>query len=140
MQKSVFLDTNVLFEIFKKNEKVADEVWEYQKKEIKICISSVTLFEYFRGCTMGQVDYNKRIVNLMQVLAIFDIDTCDFDDKVANVCARVYDIMKKGGKDIKDRELDFLMAGTAIAKKSPFCTTNEKHFKDIPFLQLVIIK
>ena len=135
---SVLIDSDILIKLFRQGEeRYLKKILKFHKNDTELYISTITVFEYLCGYSLGKVSSNEKYINLMQIIGKFRIQAVNFDSNVAQVCSNIFDMLKKKDGDIKGRELDFLIAGTAIFKKCPMWTDNTRDMKDIPMLKIV---
>ena len=90
-------------------------------------ISVITIYELFRGVTnQKHIVQRQQLVNLCKILEISTM--------IAKQAAEIYTALKKKGELIPNQ--DILIAATSIYWKYPLLTSNKKHFKKIPKIQL----
>jgi tRNA(fMet)-specific endonuclease VapC len=137
---TILLDTDILLKLFKKEKNIIEKIESLKlDKKADFKISAITFYEYLRGSYKNKNLINKKLLDLMRVLAKLQISVINFDNNVAHSCVIVYSdlILKKSGKEFKNRELDLLIGGTAIALDCPLFTDNVKDFQDIPNIKLI---
>ena len=124
------LDTDILSEFLRGNEKVVNNVDEYLLEFGFVNLSIITYYEILNGLlykdAKRQLKKFESFVTLNNVLLL----TLKSTKLAANIQA---DLRKKG------REIghaDTLIAGIAIANKLQLVTNNTDHFKRIKGLQL----
>ena len=124
------LDTDILSEFLRGNEKVVNSVDEYLKQFSFISLSIITYYEILNGLlykdAKKQLKKFENFVTLNNVLLL----TLKSTKLAANIQA---DLRKKG------REIghtDTLIAGIAIANKLDLVTNNTEHFKRVKGLHI----
>ena len=124
------LDTDILSEFLRGNEKVVNSVDEYLKQFSFISLSIITYYEILNGLlykdAKKQLKKFENFVTLNNVLLL----TLKSTKLAANIQA---DLRKKG------REIghtDTLIAGIAIANKLELVTNNTEHFKRVKGLHI----
>ena len=125
MEDVVLLDTGVLFD-FLADEALAAAV-ETILAEGKAAVSAVTVYELLRG-----VAAKRQIQQRNQLLSF--VHTIDLTEQIAKIAGRIYTDLKNSGSLI-DNE-DILIAATSLYHDIPVFTTNEKHFRRIPRIEL----
>jgi predicted nucleic acid-binding protein len=125
----ICLDTNVLIahKRAKKTEKDKTFLFKLSCKPYQFAVSSIIVYELFRGDNQDEDDYWKQMFSNMQVL--------DFDSNCAEYAARIYQDLKKRGLLIESEDL--LIAATAMAHNTKLATGNVKHFARIDGLELI---
>jgi len=125
----ILVDTSVIIEFLRKQKKPESLLWELKEKYEGIYISAITVFELFAGAT----DERKRsdIISLLHWL-----ETMEFTEELGELSGKIYIEMKKKNKVIEFR--DIFIGATAIFYSLELATLNEKHFKNIPDIDLYI--
>ena len=122
----ILLDTNILIEIFKGNEKIAIKLDEMNEK---FAISSITQMELYYGA------FNKKEIQLLdRFLASFYI--FQLNNKIS---IKAVELIKTYSKSHNLNIPDALIASTAIINQIPLITLNLKDFRYIDNLKLLII-
>ena len=124
------LDTNIVIDLFR-GDRVLQEALDKLSKEY--IISAVTAAELFKGAYLSErnesVDFVERFVRGAQVL--------DFTHNAARLFGEKYAQLKKNGK--MTQEFDLLIAATALTAGATLVTRNEKEFRNIEGLKLLIV-
>lgn len=121
----VLLDTNILIELFKANQKILEEIIRIDLKNT--CISKITVLELYIGVLnkKEQQKIKKFLSNFSQI----NIDNQIIDKTIE----LVYQYRLSHGLFINDA----IPAATCLEYKIPLYTLNTKDFKYIPDLILV---
>ena len=122
---SILVDTDVLIEYLRNNEKIVKRFLEIYKREKRLCFSPVTRAEIVAGLRKGEEDITAKLFGLMECLKI--------DDAVGHKTG-VY--MKAFRASHSTETADALIAATAHLNDVPLWTLNKKHYpmKDIEFI------
>lgn len=123
------LDSNVVIDILRKNEKIASKAEAETENKNKIFICPIVYYEVIRGF---------KILNATKKLEIFwkyysGWGNLPLTDKVMDTAAEIYEQLHKG-QQIEDN--DIFIAATAIANNCTLVTANDKHFARIKNLKL----
>ena len=102
-------------------------------------ITTISLAELSAGplAARESAEAEARQARLQEAEAAFD--PLAFDAPAARVFGRVAAALRRGGRQIKPRAFDALIASTAIANGLPVYTCNPRDFNDIEGLELVSI-
>ncbi len=121
---SVVIDTDVLIEYLRNNEKIVKRFAETYKKEKKLCYSPITRAEIVAGQRRGEEGITSRLFGLMECLKI--------DDAIGH---KAGEYMKSYRASHSTEIADALIAATAQVTDLPLWTLNKKHYpmKDIAF-------
>ena len=123
----IIVDTSILIEFLRAKDKPATVFWDLMGKHA-CCISSVTLFELAAG---ARSEHHKAdIIKLKRWTEIIS-----FGQQCAGKAAELYQLLKPKNELPEFRDL--FIAATALARNLPLATSNRKHFRNIPDLQLV---
>lgn len=125
MENVILLDTGILFDFFI-NGSFAGFTEEILS-EGKGCVSSITVYELFRGVR------NKKHLEQRQKLLTY-IHTLDLNSAIAMQAGKLYTTLRMSGTTI-DNE-DILIAATAIHHNIEIFTANSKHFEKIEGIRL----
>lgn len=124
------LDTDILSEFLRGNEKVVKNVDDYLMEFGFVSLSIITYYEILNGLlykdAKKQLKKFESFVTLNNVLLL----TLRSTKLAANIQAE----LRKKGREIG--HADTLIAGIAIANKLQLVTNNTDHFKRIKGLQL----
>ena len=120
----IILDTNILIEILKGNQKTIKTV---ESLDSKISISSISVMELFYGA-LNKAELNK----LEKFVSLFNIIYLDENiSKIAIKLIKTY--AKSHSLDIPDS----LIAATALTTNAKLFTYNKKDFKYIDKVELI---
>jgi tRNA(fMet)-specific endonuclease VapC len=123
----ILLDTSVLIDLFRKENKENTLFYKLAKEESDFCISAVTYYEIGIGNKKSHWDYWNRLVENLDVLS--------FDKNCSLKAIELYSDLKNRNKLIDIADL--MIGSTAIANDLPLATLNKKHFERIVGLQLI---
>lgn len=93
------------------------------------CISLQTYLELMQGATDKQQQHNTR-----KFLLDFGFQTLPLTPEVGS---RAATLVETYALSHNMRAGDALIAATAIANNQPLCTSNIKHYRQIPLLELI---
>lgn len=120
----ILLDTNILIEILKNNQKIIARISSFDQP---LGISVVTAMELIVGAR------NKQEVNLINKF-ISKFQMCEINSEIS------FKALELIGEFAKSHTLDIpdsLIAATAISNNAAFFTLNVKDFRFIPLLELL---
>ena len=128
--KPVIIDTDTLSYFFRNDPNVVMKLDSYLKSYGFVNLSVITYYEvmnglYYKDAKKQLVKFEK-FVNLNQILPLTDL--------IAKKAAGIFASLTKGGKTVGHN--DILIASTAIVNGTTLVTNNEKHFADIPDLDI----
>ena len=123
----ILLDTSVLIEMFRINDKSSTYFYKLSKENDDFCISIITHYEIFRGSNDFQDIFWTNLLKNIEVIP--------FDLISSNEASKIYKLLKSQNKVID--LADLLIAATAIAYNLSLATLNLKHFKKIPDLNIL---
>ncbi len=124
------LDTDILSEFLRGNEKVIKNVDEYLKKFGFISLSIITYYEILNGLLYK--DAKKQLKKFESFVTFNNVLLLTL--KSTKVAANIQADLRKKGREIG--HTDTLIAGIAIANKLQLVTNNTDHFKRIKGLEL----
>ena len=125
------LDTNVLVDILRGNNKVKQKLSETHVSN-RITIPPYSYYEILRGVMDRNASRQLSDFRILQkILYKPDIDENDVMEKAAEI----YIQRKKSGLSIDD-DVDILLAAWCITADATLVTSNTKHFTDIYGLNL----
>lgn len=124
------LDTDILSEFLRGNEKVIKNVDEYLKKFGFISLSIITYYEILNGLLYK--DAKKQLKKFESFVTLNNVLLLTL--KSTKVAANIQADLRKKGREIG--HTDTLIAGIAIANKLQLVTNNTDHFKRIKGLEL----
>lgn len=121
---SILIDTDVLIEYLRDNEKIVRKFTEVYKKEKKLCFSPITRAEIVAGLRKGEEGITTQLFGLMECLKIDEI-----------IGHKAGEYMKAYRASHSTEIADALIAATAHVADVPLWTLNKKHYpmKDIDF-------
>jgi len=121
--EKVILDTNILIEILKGDQKTIQIVKQFDRH----CISTITAMEIYFGALN-----KKELIKLKQFISLFDVIA--LNETISNLATNlVYSYAKSHTLDIPDA----LIASTSIFINTPLFTYNKKDFKYINDIELI---
>jgi predicted nucleic acid-binding protein len=122
----IFLDTSVLIECFTGTQRLLDSFRALIKQNERLGLPSVVLHEWLRGPRFAEE------LNLQE--ATFpNSSVCPFGAEEAVIAARLYKTLRRA----RGREIDLMIAASAIRHDAELWTLNVADFKDIPGLRLL---
>ncbi len=121
--EKIIVDTNILIEILKGDQKTIQAVEHFDR----LYISAVTAMEiYFRALNKQELIKLKKFISLFNVIAI--------NENISNIATNlIYRYAKSHNLDIPDA----LIASTSIDTNTPLFTYNKKDFKFIIDIELI---
>ena len=126
MGETICVDTSILID-HRRTKPRQTSVFFTLSQKYKLVISSVTVFELWKGDSSDETDFWEELFERMQVLA--------FDTVTAKIAGIDYLYLEKSGQRIGVE--DVLIGATAKRYNLRLATTNVAHFSRIPNLQLV---
>ena len=121
--EKVILDTNILIEILKGNQKTIQIVKQFDR----LFISAITVMEIYFGALNKQ-----ELKKLKQFVSSFDV--ISLNENISNIATNlIYKYIKSHTLDIPDA----LIASTSIFINTPLFTYNKKDFKYINDIELL---
>jgi predicted nucleic acid-binding protein len=96
-------------------------------------MSIVSYMELFQG-VIEATEAKEARSRLSSLVALMPI--LPFTQEVAETCAHIRSMLKSGGRRIRPRALDLMIAATAIANGLTLVTQNTRDYSDIPGLRL----
>ena len=119
----ILLDTNILIEVYKKNQPIRDLVTSIGQNNL--CTSVVCVAElYFGAFDKKELAGIQKDISLIK---IYPIETA--------VSLLALDLMKQHILANRVNYADFLIAATCLHHQLPIYTLNKKDFKFIPGIQ-----
>ena len=119
----ILLDTNILIEVYKKNQPIRDLVTSIGQNNL--CTSVVCVAElYFGAFDKKELAGIQKDISLIK---IYPIETA--------VSLLALDLMKQHVLANRVNYADFLIAATCLHHQLPIYTLNKKDFKFIPGIQ-----
>lgn len=126
MVESICLDTSILID-HRRTKPRQNSVFFDLSRKYELVVSSVTVFELWKGDSTNETAFWEELFERMQILT--------FDTAVAKIAGIDYLYLEKTGQRIGAE--DVLIAATAKRHNLRLATTNVNHFNRIPDLQLV---
>ena len=121
--EKVILDTNILIEILKGNQKTIQIVEQFDR----LFISAITVMEIYFGALNKQ-----ELKKLKQFVSSFDV--ISLNENISNIATNlIYKYTKSHTLDIPDA----LIASASIFINTPLFTYNKKYFKYINDIELL---
>ena len=124
------LDTDILSEFLRGNEKVVKNVDEYLLEFGFVSLSIITYYEILNGLLYK--DAKKQLKKFESFVTLNNVLLLTL--KSTKLAANIQADLRKKGREIG--HADTLIAGIAIANKLQLVTNNTDHFKRIKGLQL----
>ncbi len=124
----ILLDTSVLVEHFRKKDKTSTFFYHLAERHDEFAISTITHYEIFCGSNDSQDAFWEVLFNNLTILP--------FDVSCSMAATKIYKTLKAKGLLID--LADLAIAATAIAHGVSLCTLNEKHFKRVEDLSLIM--
>ena len=125
--RTVLLDTSIIIEYFRKENKSKSILYKLSNKH-RFCISTITAFEIKIGLkTTRQWNDYKLLTKNLEILPI--------DDFCIDTAVKIYHQLKKQNNLIE--LADLLIGATAISNSLPIATLNIKHFENISKIELL---
>lgn len=121
----VIIDTNIIIDHLRQHQKIS-LLQQLKKTDPDIALSLISIQELFTGQSTKKTKNTNILLSLINSFEILPYD---------------YQIAKNAGtinRDLKNpiAFADTTLAATAICYRCPLFTLNQKHFKNIPKLQL----
>lgn len=123
----VLIDTSVLIEYFRKQDKTKTFLYELAGKHTEIYVSTITKFEIWVGNRPHQSAFWQSLFSTLKTLS--------FGDAEAEKAGDIQQTLLKTGQQIGIS--DVLIGATALVHGLPVATLNDKHFSQINGLNLV---
>lgn len=123
------LDTDILIEFFRGNEKIASKVSSLADDD-GIALTWLSFYEFFKGIYIsGKFEEESFLKNLLATCLILE---SSFDS--SKLGGEIYASLKKEGKLINDA--DILIASIVKANQATLVTNNTSHFIRISGLRV----
>lgn len=123
----VLIDTSVLIEYFRKQDKTKTFLYELAGKYADIYVSAITKFEIWVGNRPHQSTFWQNLFSSLKTLPFGDLE--------AEEAGNIQQTLLKTGQQIGIS--DVLIAATALVHGLPVATLNTKHFERINGLTLI---
>ncbi len=125
--KRILIDTSTILGYLRRRNKEDTILYNLYEAYDEICVSSVTVFEVFYGCSPENF--------AMMALLFEGFTILSFDAKVAKIASREYQKLREQGRYVAVREL--VVAATALARNLPLATLNRQPFELISDIKIV---
>ena len=130
----ICVDTDVLIENLRNNEKVVSYLIGLENKSVMLCTTTVNAFELYFGAYKSR----RPAEGISAVTRLLDrIVIMDFDVKASETAARVLTDLESNGKPIDFR--DIFIGATALVNECAMLTRNTDHFSKIPDLKTMAV-
>lgn len=128
--KNVIIDSDILSYYLNNNSLVVQNWEKHIKLHGFLYLTSVTVFEVFAG--LNVINSQSKIKRFNEIIKENKIlNVVEESARVsADIYAELHRIGRMCGKD------DILIAGIAITNDLILCTNNEKHFRNMPNLEI----
>lgn len=123
----LLVDTSVLIEYFRKQDKTKTFLYELAGKYPEIHVSAVTKFEVWVGNRPDATEFWTALFSTLK--------TIPFADREAEEAGRIQQNLLKTNRQIGIS--DVLIGATALIHAFPIATLNTKHFERIDGLTLI---
>ncbi|MDA3879448.1 MAG: type II toxin-antitoxin system VapC family toxin [Prolixibacteraceae bacterium] len=123
----ILLDSSILIELFRKNDKEKTLFYSLAKTNNILCISTITYYEIGIGNRKSHVDYWEKLTENLRILP--------FDRECSENAIAIYLDLLKSNKMID--LADILIGATALSHNIPIATLNDKHFNRIKGLEII---
>ncbi|MDO8609122.1 MAG: type II toxin-antitoxin system VapC family toxin [bacterium] len=133
MENLIIVDTDVIINYVKQTKpSILEHYIRLQnKKQVKLCVSSITVFEYFSGISFShQAEYQSSEILFKQ----FTIQ--DVTEPIVKIAAKFNNEMKLFSSI---GLADILISATALFQNAKLLTLNKRHFHLIPGLKFASI-
>jgi predicted nucleic acid-binding protein len=128
MENMIWIDSSVLINHYKEKNKTNTVFYSLVEKYEQLYISVVTEYEILIGArSETQVSYWKNVFS--------DFFILNYISAINEVAINTSLSLIPKGLNIEFKDL--IIASTALYNKMPLATLNEKHFINIPGLQLI---
>ena len=125
------LDTSILIDIFDAKAQIEKKLKKIETSQL--FITPIILCELYRGAAYARVK-EKRLEFVEQILQVTDI--LPLGEMECRNFGKDYLELKKKGRPIKDADL--MIAASCKAHNVTLITSDKKHFKNIPELQVEV--
>lgn len=128
----VCIDTDVLIDNLRNNEKVVNYITDLENKNVMLSTTTVNAFELYYGAYKSR----KPAEGISAVTRILDrLAIMDFDAKASKTAARILTDLESSGTPIDFR--DIFVGATALVNDCVMLTRNTDRFGKIPDLKTV---
>jgi len=126
MAEIICLDTSVLIDYFRKKNKSKTYLFSLTNSFSEFGITSITLFEIFRGSTNQQLEFWETLFKEFKIFS-FDIHSA----RIASELDR-----KLRGKNLSIGIPDLFIASIALHNDLLLATLNKRHFERVENLKI----
>jgi tRNA(fMet)-specific endonuclease VapC len=130
MHSQSLLDTDILSELFKGHERVAEEASAYIRQHGNITISAITKYEILKGLKAKKA---ARQISAFQTFCSLN-DVLPITDAAIEKASDIYAALKEKGSLISDA--DILVAAISMVNDYVLISNNTDHFSRIEGLRL----
>jgi predicted nucleic acid-binding protein len=123
----ILLDSSILIELFRKQDKAKTLFYKLSQTSDELCISSITHYEIGIGNRKSHSEYWDSLCENLRILP--------FDKACSNSAISIYLELLKDNKMID--LADILIGATAVTYSIPIATLNVKHFDRIKGLEII---
>ncbi len=123
----ILLDSSILIELFRKQDKSKTLFYKLSQTSDELCISSITHYEIGIGNRKSHSEYWDSLCESLQIIP--------FDKACSNSAVSIYLELLKANKMID--LADILIGATAVTYSIPIATLNVKHFDRIKGLEII---
>jgi predicted nucleic acid-binding protein len=123
----ILLDSSILIELFRKQDKTKTLFYKLSQTSEEICISAITHYEIEIGNRKSHSEYWDLLCENLRILP--------FDKACSNSAVTIYLELLKANKMID--LADILIGATAVTYSIPIATLNVKHFDRIKGLEIM---
>ena len=122
----ILLDTNILIDYFRKQNKQRTLLYVLLKDHQKFCISVITHFEILRGINNQQEQFWWELLKEIEVISYFPA--------INYTAIQIQRQLKTKRKSISIQDL--IIASTSVHLQFTLATLNVKHFENIEELKI----
>jgi predicted nucleic acid-binding protein len=123
------LDTDILIEYFRGNEKIKNRIKSLSNKD-SIGVTWLSFYEFFKGIFVsGKLEEEQFLQRLLNTAIILESSY-----ESTKIGAEIYTSLKRKGQLINDA--DILIAGIVKSYKATLVTNNVMHFSRIEGLKI----
>ncbi len=127
------LDTNIIIDFFRKDLLIKSNIEDSIKKQISLCVTTITLAELFKGAYNSQ----KQEESLTLIYDFIGrVDLIDFNIDACRLFGQKHAELAKQGK--QTQQPDLMIASIVLAHNATLVTRNYKDFINIQDLKLLI--
>ncbi len=124
------IDTNILIEISKGNQRIRSQLEDYNPE--KMCINPIIILELTKGAYLSSKE--KETTDFIEGITK-DLEILNFTEETYKIYGKKFAELKKKGK--QTQEFDLIIASICITHETPLITLNGKDFRNIEGLKLI---